>query len=260
MSFQVDIRDDFYGEKFWKRISNGTYETDTIAFIENNCDAMTDFLDLGTANGAMMLIAAAQGANVYAYEPNPVIFEVARKNKELNLNLSDKIEISNAAVSSESGEMDYQASVNSNVLSAIVFTGKTFSYQKKTSVLSLSEELDRIHQNNKRRVVIKMDIEGAEWKILSSIPTVLSLKKHGSLLLLAVHPGFHRPFKKRLRGYDKLLISFWYARNYKDSKDAFALLSAHGKIYRTNLNQVNSGKEFARFILVGYHEFVIDFA
>jgi FkbM family methyltransferase len=259
-SIDVDLRDDFYGAAFWSRISRREYEPDTLCFIQNNCDEMTDFLDLGTANGAMALISAVQGARVFAYEPNPLMYRVAKKNISLNGDVSANIQLVNKAVSSEAGILIYRAEANPSILSSIVFSGKEISDSEVISVLSLGEELDQIHRDSNRNVVLKMDIEGAEWRILNSASTLLSLKKHQSLLLLAIHPGFHRPFRKKLRGLDRLRVGLWHYKNFRESVKLFDLLSEHASIYRTNLNSVTSRKVFGGLILFGYHEFIVNFA
>jgi FkbM family methyltransferase len=259
-SFRVDLRDDFYGEQFWSRISKREYEPDTLYFIQSNCDEMTDFFDLGAANGAMTLIAATQGARVFAYEPNPIMYNVAKNNISLNDDISVKIKLVNKAVSSEPGALRYQPEADSNVLSSIVFSGEKIFGSEMISVLSLSQELDQIHRDSNRNVILKMDIEGAEWRILSSVSTLASLNRHKSLLLLAVHPGFHRPFRKKLRGFDRIRVGLWHYKNFKESEKLFDLLSKHASISRTNLNPITSRKVFSGLILFGYHEFIVNFA
>ncbi len=260
LNVKIDTNGDFYGEKFWINFAKKNYEPDTISFIERNCNNSTVFFDIGAANGAMTLTAAAYGAKVYAYEPNPFIFEVAKNNAALNTELSTKIDLLNAAISSESGKILYNPKSDSDILSSIVFMGDKNLSQIEIEVLSLVSELDRVHENLNRKLVIKMDIEGAEWKILKSESTLISLQKHKALMLLALHPGFHRPFKKRMRGLDKFIVSLWHFRNIRDSAKIFDLLSLYGDICRTNLNPISQKATFCGLTFFGYHEFVIDFS
>jgi FkbM family methyltransferase len=260
LNIKIDTTGDFYGKNFWINFAKKNYEPDTISFIERNCNASIDFLDIGAANGAMTLTAAAYGAKVYAYEPNPFIFAVAKNNAELNTALSTNIELINTAISSESGKISYDRKSNSEILSDIVFSGDMKISQTQIEVLSLVSELDRVHENLNRKLVIKMDIEGAEWKILKSESTLISLQKHKALMLLALHPGFYRPFKKRMRGLDKFMVIMWHYRNIRESAKIFDLLSLYGGIYRTNLNPISNKATFCGLTFFGYHEFVIDFS
>ena len=80
VSFKVELHKDWYGKEFWSKVSNETYEPDTIKFVENFCDKSTDFVDIGAANGAFSLIAFSLGARVYAFEPNHYLYKNFLKN------------------------------------------------------------------------------------------------------------------------------------------------------------------------------------
>jgi FkbM family methyltransferase len=256
----VDLTSDYYGSEYWDKISNRTYEPDTVGFIEDRCDENTDFLDIGTANGAMSLLAAEQGARVFAYEPDPVIYKVAERNFSLNPDLLSSIIIQNIALSSESGSTDFGSSSDNTVLSSIVTTGGCAQEAESIKIESLVSEIFKIHSDSNRKLVIKMDIEGAEWKILQNQKCLDALRAHKALLLLAVHPGFYRPFKQGFWLFNPIRYKFWQLRNYQESLNTYVMLSARATIKRTNLNPIQRAKVFAALILVGYHEFIVDFS
>jgi hypothetical protein len=104
-----------------------------------------------------------------------------------------------------------------------------------------------------------MDIEGAEWKILSDDDTLAALNRHSALLLLAVHPGFYRPYRPFFKGIDRIRVSLWHKENQRESRNLFRKLDEVSSVYRTNLNPIISAKQFALLVFAGYHEFVIDF-
>ena len=255
----VDLTGDYYGAEFWNRVSSRQYEPDTVGFLEDRCDENTDFMDIGAANGAMTLIAALRGARVVSYEPDPKIHRVLSRNISMNNGLSDLVEIKNEAVSSNKGKLDFLKGQDTSVLSEIVFTGHDSSSSIEVNIASLSEEIDSFHTNRSRRLVIKMDIEGAEWKILKSTMTLEAMRKADATLLLAVHPGFYRPFKPKLRGIDRLRYAFWQIKNFNESRETFEVISRFAKIHRTNLNPVLRSHNFAALVLAGYHEFIIEF-
>lgn len=256
---EVDLTNDYYGAEYWDKITNRTYEPDTVGFIEDHCDKNTIFFDIGTANGAMALLAAEQEARVFAYEPDPVIFKVAERNFALNPALLSHIQIQNIALSSENGSTTFGSASDNTVLSSIVTAGGESKKAQAIRIESLVDELAKYHNNSNRKLVIKMDIEGAEWKILQNRSCIEALSKHNALLLLAVHPGFYRPFTRGFCMFNSIRYKIWQLRNYRESLNTYSILSSKALITRTNLNPIKRARVFAALILVGYHEFIVDF-
>lgn len=255
----VDLEGDPYSSVFWDKITSRTYEPDTIGFIEDRCDGNSDFMDIGAANGAMTLIAATNGARVSAYEPDPRIHQVALRNIQLNGELQPLVQLQNKAIASYSGTLNFLDGEDPSVLTSIVFTGHDTSSSTEIEVLSLASEIEKFHKDKSRKLIVKMDIEGAEWGILRSQSSVKSLCDNSTVLLLAVHPGFHRPFVKRFRGLNRIMLLLWHFHNYWESLLVYKHLSNVAIIRRTNLNVVHLKHQFAALILAGYHEFIIEF-
>ena len=258
-SITVDLKGDHYSSEFWDKISSRTYEPDTIGFIEDRCDRNSDFLDIGAANGAMTLIAASNGSRVSAYEPDPRIYSVALRNIQLNKELQPMIQLQNKAISSYSGTLNFLNGEDPSVLTPIVFTNHDSNSSIGIEILPLASEIERFHKDKRRKLIVKMDIEGAEWRILRSQSSVQSLCDNSAILLLAVHPGFYRPFVKRFRGFNRITLLVWDFRNYWESLLVFKHLSGVAIIRRTNLNLVHHKHQFAALIMAGYHEFIIEF-
>jgi FkbM family methyltransferase len=259
LTVRVELDGDHYGEDYWQRIADRKYEPDTIGFIEDRCNDDVDFMDIGAANGAMTLIAASRGARVSAYEPDPRIHSVVARNIELNLDLAPRITLHKKAISAESGTIKFRKDEDSAVLSSIVFTGHSESTEIEIEKISLNEEIENFHQNRSRTLILKMDIEGAEWGILKSEEILKSLSLHKSTLLLAVHPGFYRPFAPKMKGLDNIRRAIWHKRNFSESLRVFTLLNKFGITRRTNLDRVRNKNQFAALILGGYYEFIIEF-
>lgn len=258
VEFTVDLENDFYGADYWNRVSRSEYEPDTLDFLRRNCSAGTLFMDIGAANGAMTLIAGSLGSTVYSYEPDPLMFNVTKRNVELNSRLKTKVSVINRALAANQDEIIFSQGSNQNVLSNIVFSGERGDNTLKVQVTALHDELASVHKDTSN-LVIKMDIEGAEWGILGDERTVISLHSHQAKILLAVHPGFHRPHKKIMPGIDRIFFEFWRFKNYREARKLFNRLSKSATIKRTNLNPITDSRIFASLCLVGYHEFVIDF-
>ncbi len=260
ISINVDLENDYYGAEFWNKISSRTYEPDTIGFLEDNCDERTDFLDIGTANGAMSLIAAASGATVFGYEPDPLIYKVATKNFQLNPLLHRKINLKNIALSSGSGSTKFGSGEFSDVLSSIVIAGSVKNPVQEIAIVALFNELDHVHTDRARKLVVKMDIEGAEWKIFQSEECLNALKNHSAKVLLAIHPGFYRPFKHFRFSPNRIRYVYWQLKNFRESMYTFRKIQEVARVFRTNLSPVVKPRTFALLVLAGYHEFIVDFA
>lgn len=258
LKFNVDMQGDHYGPKFWQNFQNLLYEPDTVNFVRRFAPNSI-FLDVGAANGAFSLLAGVYAKKLIAYEPDPRVFSVLKKNVELNRSIIQNVILKNGAVSNFNGEIIFSNHSDSKVISEIVFTGQLSQETIKIPVFSLASEIESVHENRNIELVIKIDIEGAEWKMLSDSSVIRSLHDHSALLLLAVHPGFYRPHKKKIKLWDRLTFSLWAFRNRIDSRKLFEQISKKGNIYRTNFNPVLEKKNFVRLVDSGYHEFIIDF-
>ena len=255
-SFVVETKDDHYGEEFWKNLEENQWEPDTLNFLNREISSGTVLFDIGAANGSISLIAAGLGAKVFAYEPNPTVFEVCKKNIELNETLKNNITLFRAAVSAFASEIKFVEGANSKIISDISI-GSHSNSLAIIPVLSLSDELSK-HAVNGQKNFIKMDIEGAEFSILHNYETLKSLSANRVKLLLAIHPGFYRPINK-IRLLKNLRLRIFMIKNYLEALGLFDELTVFANISRTNLNPIISKKIFALLITAGYHEFIIDF-
>lgn len=256
IQFEVDDSEDHYGMEFWRTLEKQGWEPDTLDFLNREITCDTTFFDIGAANGSMCLISAALGSSVIAYEPNPTIFSVCKTNLSLNPNLDSKVLLKMAAVSNLSGVLTFQAGSNPSVITEI----SVGMHEDKTTpipILGLGEELEK-HANINGKNLIKMDIEGAEYRILNDSDTLVALSKFGVKMLLALHPGFHRPIKN-YKFMHNFRSKIFILRNFLDALSLYKKISEYADIYRTNLNPVKSKRIFALLVIANYHEFIIDF-
>jgi len=204
----------------------------------------------------MSLISAALGASVFAYEPNPTIFTVCKNNLSLNSSLESRVLLKMAAISNQSGVLTFQTGSNPSVITDIS-VGIHEDKSTPIPILSLGEELE-LHASVLGKNLIKMDIEGAEYRILEDSDTLSTLKKYRVKMLLALHPGFYRPISN-LRFLWNFRSKIFTLRNFFEAIRLYNKLSNYANIYRTNLNPIKSGRIFALLVIAGYHEFIIDF-
>jgi FkbM family methyltransferase len=250
---------DLNGDEFWVKVLNKTFEPDTMTFLENNISTNTDFIDIGAANGAMSLVAASLGARVLAFEPVPADFNEALNNIMLNSKIASQIDLQNKAISCQSGFLDLGQKTDPDVLSSICHSkplvGNKF---EPIEITALSEVVDRFHREE-MQLVIKIDIEGAEWKLFSSTGIRENLKEHQALVLLAIHPGFNRPFRTKPLGIKFVSKKIWQVKNLIIAYTFFSRLFKVARITRTNLDPIQSPKKCVLLMFGGYFEFILDF-
>ena len=253
-AFELDPDIDFYGDGYWLKVAKKTYEPDTMVFLENNIDSNTDFIDIGAATGAMSLIAASLGANVLAFEAIPRVYSIATAHFSNNPGLYGKIRIQNKAISNVEGILELGRNANSKIISSI----SNEETNQKVEIAALANVIGEIYQND-RKLVLKIDIEGAEWQLLSDNTTLTKLNNSQAIVLLAIHPGFHRPFKKLPLGLTCITKKIWQVQNLLTTYFFFRKLLKMANITRTSLDKIKSPKKCVLLMFGGYFEFILNF-
>jgi FkbM family methyltransferase len=188
-----------YGDEFWHEISIGNYESATFDFLESlYSNGFECFLDIGAATGCMSLYAASTGMTVIAVEPQELVYSALKKNLRLNPRLSFRISMEFALVTT---------SHNPEVVSQSFTPGAAgpISSGALTSTLITLDELIKKFPKDKK-VAIKIDIEGAEFPLLSKKSTIMYLSQRKPLIYVALHPGFKKPLKENSNYFSR----FWW--------------------------------------------------
>ena len=257
--FSLDPDIDYYGDSYWQRVSGKTYEPDTMVFLENNLNSTTDFVDVGAATGAMSIIAGKLGARVLSFEAVPRVCKIAQSHIDSNPDIAGRIILRNKAISSLPGTLELGKNSDPKVLAIISNEEPTDSEKSTVEIVSLIDELDSFHQKE-YKLVIKVDIEGAEWKLLSDKKTLEGLSRHEAKVLLAIHPGFNRPFKVLPIGMTFFTKKYWQFQNLVVAFELFRTLLKVATIQRTSLDKIHSPKKCVLLMFGGYFEFILDFA
>jgi len=260
-TFVIDKEDDGYATTgMFENFLAEKWEPDTSLFIRNYCDSRTIFLDIGASNGIFTLYASLVAKKVYAFEPLKSMFSVATKNIALNPTLNGKISLSPMAVSNETRIIYARQPIESKILSSITHSDvNQFSYP--LHVKSLITVIQEIHPLENEVLVIKMDIEGAEFKILQDPKVIECLVDSKAILLVAFHPGFSHPMKRSSLKLVRICRRFHYwARSVLEILSIIRLIPKDVKIFRTNQAPVNYKKDILLLILGGYYEFIFDFS
>lgn len=182
LHFEID---DATHPEFWARIRAGQWEPTTVAALGELLGPSTCYVDVGSWIGPTVLMAAALGAEVHAFEPDPVALEGLDRNLALNPGLAARVTVHRYAVGARAGRRD--------VVSAEGLGASTSSTVRRkgdrtaVDVRSPASD-DHLAQLFRRADVVKVDIEGGEYSLL---PTLVPLLNDGVTVLLSTHV-YHR--------------------------------------------------------------------
>lgn len=151
-------------------------------------------VDIGGHIGSFAVFAAKQAKQVYVYEAMKENYDLLNKNVKLN-NLKN-VKTFNVAVSDKVGEEDFFVAKENAGGSSLY--QKTYSRKKiKVPTTTLQEIFTK---NNLKKInFLKLDAEGAEYKILLNAPSSL-LKKIDKIVL-----EFHDNIKEHGHTYHDLV-------------------------------------------------------
>lgn len=248
---------DHYPIEYYKNVASDLWEPNTVAFLERHVTTQTYFIDVGAATGVITLFAAALGARVAAFEPNPFVFNSLAQNIKLN-DASDQVEIWEFALSDHDDSIYFNADSDPKVISSISVTGGEAYRDHEVKVRAIDRVLSELSLPCRQDVLMKMDIEGAEYRILSSPRSMSAISGHCSKLLFSLHPGF--TFKQHR---SKLRQLFFSAPRrvmiFRNNLKIFRVMSGFGTLEIYGLRKVSNPLVFATLVRHGLHDWVLTF-
>lgn len=211
VTFRVSDQD----ANFWKHVNNDTWESSTYRAVASQTTPQTVFLDFGAWIGPISLFAAARGARVYSFEPDPVAASKLRENVALNPELSQRITIVEKAVWPVSGQLTFGARhAQGDSMSSIHH--KTSDVTWQVDVITPEEAAALVPADSP--LFLKIDIEGAEYQVIPEMGDLLTRPKLAALVsfhprfVAGGHPRWHKtiPLTKRIldcfRGFECYLV------------------------------------------------------
>jgi FkbM family methyltransferase len=169
---------------FWDRFAQGRWEPETLAVIAKTVGAGITLVDIGAWVGPITLAAAALGARVLAFEPDPRAFELLDANIAANPELASRIAIWQRAVAPRAGRLrfgsprkpgDSMGSVLLSASAAAIWEAEAVTPQDVAKLV-----------DGRERIVLKIDIEGGEYGLLPAIAPLLTRATRAALV--AFHP------------------------------------------------------------------------
>ena len=163
-----------------QRMMQDDFEPDICALIENEASRGANlFIDVGAHHGYFSVLASFLGMKVQAFEPDPVNFKVLTRN--LRLNGFSHVEIFNFGVADFENIMTFYGF--STGVSTKNHWGGNVSKRKFTAkVVKLDEFID-FTSSLDSRIILKVDVEGFEDRVLKGAQKLLSESKNCLLIV-----------------------------------------------------------------------------
>jgi FkbM family methyltransferase len=158
--------------KFHKKIEDYWYEPIDFAVYVNSFEPGDIFIDCGANVGQETIPVGNSGATVYAFEPEPIAFEIL----EEKVRGMPNVHIYKKAVYSKSGKMKLFRH-NEIDINPVLYSEGSSLLSTKNNVNSdnyveveVIRLVDFIKDNNIKKIkVLKIDIEGAEYDLLNDL-------------------------------------------------------------------------------------------
>lgn len=162
------------------------HEPETTAFVSRWLRAGDTFLDVGANVGHFTFIAAGLvGAtgHVYAFEPQPRVASLLEMTVAVNL-LAGRVHVEQVALAAEEGAVTLHPSREPRTTGTASITASPFANSAAGTVVR-ALTLDAVARREKLSAVrlIKIDVEGAETKVLAGAHELLSRVKPEVLII-----------------------------------------------------------------------------
>ena len=248
---------DYYPITYYEDVANDLWEPHTVAFLERHVTNQTLFIDVGAATGITTLFAAALGARVVAFEPNPFVFNSLVENIKLN-GAGGQVEVQELALSDHNDLIHFNADSDPEVISRIAVTGGEAYKNHEVKVRSIDQVLSELSLPFREHGLMKMDIEGAEYRILSNPTSMSAISMSCSKLIFSLHPGFtfKQPGNKLLRLF---LVAPRFVIVFKQHVEIFRVLKRLGSLEIYGMRKVSNPLLFAVLVSLGMRDWVLSF-
>ncbi len=186
----------------WQYIINEEWENETFDVIDYFVKKKDTVIDIGCWIGSLSLYLAANGAKVYAIEPDPVAYAGFLENIRLNPTLETSIFAFDIAISPKTNPVTLHARQTYGGSSSSILN-RTLDKQHACEVKGVSFS-DFIEQNKLQQVdFIKMDIEGGEFEVLPSMDEALKQLNFPTMIV-----EFHYPHLNEFIYLKKFKLKF----------------------------------------------------
>ena len=179
----INVNDD--QPTFWAKVAADRWEVGTLAAIDQVVREDTLFLDIGAWVGPISLYAAFTAKRVVAIEADPVALDQLIRNIDANPELAPRIDVVPRAFHWRHGtaRMNARRKPGDSMSSLLPLSGTTWAAPTITpaDLVALASSHDD--------VVLKMDLEGAEYDLLPKMQNLLARTRAA---IVSFHPNILR--------------------------------------------------------------------
>lgn len=166
--------------EFWTQFVDGVWEPETLSILVGRLGPSSKYVDVGAWIGPTCLVAAACGADVTAFEPDPVARAFLEQNLALNDQLMELVTIVPAALAAEEGEARLSSDNLGDSMSSLVRRAETAVPVTTVDARSWSNTAAFLSAD-----LMKVDVEGFEFRLIPRMAG--AFRTHRPTLLLSVH-------------------------------------------------------------------------
>ena len=146
---------------------------------------------------------------IFSIEPTEYAFKKQLKNLNLNPNLKKKISLSKLYISNTNTRKNSTYSswkLESKLKSHKIHKGIAKEINKNTKTISLDKFIKK--NNIKNNIILKIDVDGFEMKVLKSC--VVSLKKHDPIIFMEYAPYALKEYGSSIYEFNKFIKRYNY--------------------------------------------------
>jgi FkbM family methyltransferase len=167
---------------YWTYINTGDWEPHTFTIFDHFIDKNATVLDIGAWSGVLTLYAAKIAKEVHALDPDPVCFSELNTNIKLNPTIVKKIKTYKIAISDKKETLRLSARETYGASSSSILERKRDTENSlELETISLAGFLEK--ENIQQVDFIKMDVEGAEFRILPTIGKAIEKMNYPTLYI-----------------------------------------------------------------------------
>jgi len=172
----------------WSVMADGSWEPETVAVVSALAQPGARVIDIGAWVGPVTLLAAARGAAVRAYEPDPVARAELLANLAVN-EFGERVEVVPAALGERAGELRLASGSLGDSKSSLV---RSVATGEATTVEVRNIQHEAEAADFRGATLLKMDVEGLEFRLIPVLIPVLGIDPPDLLLSTHGYPAAER--------------------------------------------------------------------
>lgn len=176
--------------------NEGFWESWITVWVMHNVGPDMTFIDVGANCGYYTALAESLGAEVIAYEPNPVYAKMLRASKKVN---KAKFKVRQFALSDKPGKVTLNVPGDLHGSATIVHDFKGTEYTNRAvsvEATTLNKDLDGVLAD--KPYVLKIDAESAEEMVWNGAKDILNSDRKGIVMLEWTPEAYSDEFVKDL--------------------------------------------------------------